>query len=196
MFTDFVIPGNNEKEFISMAEKLGYHNLIFLYPFNKATKKTNAVIISKKDLSCGLDSRLVVVKAIDENRAFFNSKKVDIIYGLEKISGKDYLHHKASGMNQVLSKLAKQNNISVGFSISMILDAAKHKKHIIMSRISQNIRFCRKYNVDMITASFASHPYQMRAPKDLISLMQDLGMTGSEARNSLQSTKFKKGLNK
>jgi len=30
---DIVIPNNNEEEFIKMAEKLGYKELLFLYNF-------------------------------------------------------------------------------------------------------------------------------------------------------------------
>ena len=36
---DIVIPNNNEKEFVSIAEKLGYKTLCFLYNFDKYLEK-------------------------------------------------------------------------------------------------------------------------------------------------------------
>ena len=43
---DIVIPNNNEKEFIQIAEKLGYKELIFLYNYNDFQNKKE--IESKK----------------------------------------------------------------------------------------------------------------------------------------------------
>lgn len=202
MFADIVIPDGNEKEFIDMAKRLGYSSLVFAYPFgskisdikdnikdNIKDRKINvtyAILIEKKHLAKVQSIKgLVIAKAEADNRAFFESKKIDIIYGLEQASRKDYIHHRGSGMNQVLAKLAKQNKKSIAFSFSMLLK----RKAEIMARIGQNIRLCRKYDVCMVIASFAKKPYDMRSPHDLIALMQSLGMEGGEAKKALE--KFK-----
>ena len=45
----------------------------------------------------------------------------------------------------------------------------------------QNIRFCRKFKVPMIVASFAKTPFEMRAPFELKAFFEVLGMTSKES---------------
>ena len=201
MFCDIVLPDGNEAEFIEIAEKLGYTHLVFAYPFSKKgypktkdsklTIITAAVVETKNINKARTEKDIVIAKAGEQNRPVFESKFVDIIYGLECVSKKDYIHHKASGMNQVLAKYAQKNKISIAFQFSMLLKSKGVKRAAIMARISQNIKICRKYKVHMITASFAKKPFDMRGPRDMIALMQDLGMTGSEAKISIQKPKPK-----
>ena len=49
MFTDIVFPKNNEAEFISIAKKLGYSKLCFIYNDLEKIKKT----------SIGKDARII-----------------------------------------------------------------------------------------------------------------------------------------
>ncbi len=207
MFCDIVIPNGNEADFIEMAKRLGYSSLIFVYPFMAKKQKVENNLDGMQDKSVKLirvfsignsnlnnarkTEGLKIVKAGEKNRQFFESKDINIIYGLEEVSQKDYIHHKASGMNQVLAKLARRNNISVAFSFSMLLKRKGMKKSAIMSRIMQNIKLCRKYKVSMITASFADNPYKLRYPRDMMALMQSLGMEGGEAKESLKRIKLK-----
>ena len=201
MFCDIVLPDRNEKEFIEIAEKLGYTHIIFAYPFNKKgypsigdsnIKTIPAAILETKNVNkARTEKEIVIAQAGEQNRPVFESRYIDIIYGLECVSKKDFIHHKASGMNQVLGKFAQKNKIAIAFSFSMLLKSKGVKRAAIMARISQNIRICRKYNLHMITASFAKDPYSMRAPRDMMALMEDLGMTGSEAKSSMQQPKSK-----
>src|SRR3989344_8241198 len=88
----------------------------------------------------------------------FRRKGLDFIYGLEKISEKDSLHQRASGLNQVYCKLAVKHKIAVAFNLSDILKAKN--KAVILGRIMQNIRLCRKYKVKMIIISLAEDKYE------------------------------------
>lgn len=117
------------------------------------------------------------------NRNFFESKKTDIITSLETSLTKDKTHFKYSGLNHVLCELAKKNNIAIAFNFNDILNA--RKQYIILGRIRQNIMLCRKYKVPMIIVSFANTSFEMRNPKDFISLGISLGMTPIEAKNAV-----------
>ena len=117
------------------------------------------------------------------NRNFFESKKTEIITSLETSLTKDKTHFKDSGLNHVLCKLAKKNNIAIAFNFNNILNAKK--QYIILGRIRQNIMLCRKYKIPMIIVSFANTPFEMRNPKDFISLGISLGMTPIEAKNAV-----------
>ena len=120
-------------------------------------------------------------------RKFFEDKKVDIILSPEKGSTKDNLHFRNAGLNQVLCKLAKKNNIALGFSFNEILNASNLQD--VLGRMKQNVKLCRKYKVKMVFASFAKDKFEMRGAYDLLSFARILGMEPGEAKQALN---FKK----
>ena len=196
---DVVFPDGNESDFIRMAERLGYNSLCFVYDFNKDLKSIKERILKEqtkvklyfglltdaKDVSKAKKiAELVLVKSAGYDQAVFERVRPDIVYDLELFAGKDPMHFRASGLNQVLCKFAAKNKVIAGFSFSSILNA--NNRVLVLGRIMQNIRFCRKYKVDTCFASFASMPYEMRAAHDLISFLIVLGMHAEKAKKSLE----------
>ncbi len=188
---DVVFPEGNEKEFISMASRLGYNGLCFVYgSADDLIKSKEKLKKSKLKLFFGLKQKsknkcydLVAAKASGKSREMLERKEVDIVYDFENSLKADYIHHRASGLNQVLCKIARENNVAVGFSVSSILNSKQ--KPLLLGRIKQNIRLCRKYKVKMVIASFSSKPYELRAVHDLVSLFCLLGTHPSEAKKAL-----------
>ena len=117
------------------------------------------------------------------NRNAVENNKVDILVNAEKSENKDLLHYRNSGLNQVLCKLANQNNVAIGFSFSEILRSKE--RSVLIGRIMQNIKLCGKYNVRMVFATFAKNKYEMRDARDLIGFCRVLKMTGKEAKEAL-----------
>ncbi len=62
---------------------------------------------------------------------------------------KDFQKQRNSGLNQVLAKIAKKNNIVVGINLDEILEAKGEKKKEILARIKQNIKLCNKNKLNM-----------------------------------------------
>jgi len=196
---DIVIPNNNEKEFVSIAEKLDYKALCFLYNFDEYLEKKDIEIKNKKiKIQKGIladpenidriknklkDKVFIAIKSSENNREIIEASKTNLIFSFEENNKRDFMHQRASGLNQILCKLAEQNNVAIGFSLSSILDSKN--KHIILGRIMQNIKLCRKYKVKTIIASFSQNPLEMRSPHDTISLFETLGMHPKEAKDSL-----------
>ena len=182
---DIVIPTNNEEEFIVMAEKLGYTGLCFLYDFNDYMNKQFENKKIKIDIGVLGDKRnidkikrknekiFVVVKSSNNDKEIMERSKADMIFSFEDTLRKDFIHQRASGLNHILCKLAKENNVIVGFSLSSILGA--EDKHLILGRIRQNIKLCRKFKVKTMIASFAREPFEMRNAHDVMSLFKILG---------------------
>ncbi|MFH1438998.1 MAG: RNase P subunit p30 family protein [Candidatus Woesearchaeota archaeon] len=184
---DIVIPNKNEKQFIEIAEKLGYKELCFLYGIKDFKDKSNEKYDTKLDISFGIiclpkechkakeQSKLVVVKADDEVRQTIERYKPNIIYDFENIPSiiHDFLHHRNSGMNHVLAKLCAKNKISVGFSFSSVLNGNRTK---LLGRIEQNIKLCKKAKCSIVIGSFTSDPYEMRNMKDIIGLFKGIGL--------------------
>lgn len=206
MYVDIVFPENNEKKFIELALKLGYDGLCFVYEFKTKTsfvlqaekieklkQKTELVLFigaltkSKHTSSARPLSDLVIVSASSqkENRYVLEKPRADLLFGLELEPKNDSMHHKNSGLNQVLCALATKNRTMIGYPLSILMEKKDMLRTIYMGRASQNIKFCRKYKCEVVIASFAHAPFEMRAPTDLESLGVVLGMHPKEAKSSL-----------
>jgi len=186
---DIVIPNKNEEEFILMAEKLGYSGLCFLYnfedyindkKFNKNKIKVyNGVLAGNKDMNKIKDKKVfVAVKSSNNDRDVIEKSKANIIFSFEDNTRKDFIHQRASGLNHILCKLVKENNVMIGFSLNLILNAENKAK--VIGRMAQNIKLCNKFKVKTIIASFAMKPFEMRSTHDMISLFESLGLKTPE----------------
>ena len=189
---DIVFPNGNEKEFLEIARKLGLE-LIFVYPLAKYKKiegmKTGIRAANKKEIEKARRlSELVVIKSKEEeDRYYLEKSKVDLVFDFELSPKEDFLHGRRSGLNHILTRIAKEKNKIIGFSFSSILNS-KNKARL-MGRIMQNIRICRKAKVKMAVCSFASSPYELRSRHDLKAFFICLGMHPKEAQESVERFK-------
>jgi len=206
MFIDLILPKNNEKEFIEIAGRLSIDGICFIYNFknkndffqnqekiNKLQEKTKlklftGLIADSKNISNAKKlAKLVIYKSTGNDRHAIEKSKANIVFDLGTIAARDSMHHRNSGLNQVLCKLANKNNIMMGFSFSSILNTEGIIRSQILGRMMQNIKLCRKYKVKIIVASFAEKPYDMRPNHDLKSVFISLGMHPKEAKDSLEN---------
>ena len=189
---DFVMPNNNEDEFIAIAEKLGYKSIYFLYSLddylNKQKKleeidnkiKIHRGILADKKTIYKIENNLkgkdvfIAIKSSIKDKEIIEKSKIDMVFSFEESSRKDFIHQRASGVNHILCKSAKENNVIIGFSVKSILDA--ENKHEILGRMMQNIKLCKKFEVKIAIASFAENPFEMRGIHDLASLFSKLGV--------------------
>ncbi|VVB80885.1 Ribonuclease P protein component 3 [uncultured archaeon] len=173
---DIVFPNKNEQEFVEMAKKLGIQELIFVYKDRKDfCTGTNALLVEPKDVRKTHDKKTMAICAASREAI---EREADIVYGFELLEIREHTHYRASGMNQVLCKLAADKKVKIGFSFSSILNSYGQKRAILMGRMAQNIMFCQKYKTPMKMASFATNPYEMRAEAELKAFFRQLGWTG------------------
>ena len=176
---DIIFPNKNEKEFLEIAEKLNKKELYLIYPYKKNIQNYKKIIDSLKQttkikLKLGLISTpntitkaknacdFVIVESSEQNQHVLEKQKPNLIFDLEQTGRKDRMHYRSSGMNQVLCKIAVKNKITIAFSFSTLLNSPKQKRIQILGRMMQNIRFCKKYKVNALFASFAKTPFEMR----------------------------------
>jgi len=173
---DIVFPKNNEEEFLKIAKELGIKQVLFLYKKGKFwTGKLH-------------NKTIIVAKAEKNSRELIEKSPAEIIFGLEEASPADFMHHRASGLNQIVCKAIKKKKKIVAFSFSSLLTA---KRSQIMGKMQQNFRLCKKYNLPVIIASFAAYPYTMRKSADLKALFLSLGMHPGMAKSAFQLLKAK-----
>lgn len=203
MFVDYVFPSENEEKFIGLAPKLGYSGLCFIYQYDKniikyeekikkLQKKTKlnisyGFIVSLRDINkIKKTKNLVFIKGSDKNRFVVEQKRADVLFSLEEQNREDFMHHRASGLNHVLCGLASKNKVVIGFSFNMLLKNKK-KLYVILGRLIQNRRLCRKYKIKTLIGSFAEKPFEMRNVKDIMGLFVMIGMYEDDIKKSLTS---------
>ena len=135
-----------------------------------------------------------IIEAVSEekNRKAVENKQVDILVAPERAGKKDRFTQRDSGLNHVLCALAKQNDVAIGFSFSDLLNSSH--RSMLLGRMLQNVRLCRKYKVRMVVASFAKDPKEMRSAYDLLAFGQVLGMTPKEAKQALSFQKKRRAI--
>src|SRR3989344_1950179 len=112
------------------------------------------------------------------NRKILETKKNCTLIGIEKNKSKDFMKYRNSGLNQVLCKLAKKNNISIGISFNDILNS---KNRIdLLGKIMFNIKLCRKYKVKIILCNSTKNEKEIRNEKDLRAFALTLGISPKE----------------
>src|SRR3989344_2537675 len=201
---DIVLPKNNEDKFISIAEKLGYRELLFLYSFEEYIEKQKTPIknakikiiygilaneknIQKVNNKFKGKNVFVAIKSQVSSREIIEKSQANLLFSLEEHGRKDFMHQRGSGLDHILAKLAYDKNVSIGFSLNSIINSKN--KGIIIGRMMQNIMLCRKYKVKTVIASFAETPFGMRNPYDVMSLFSSLGMR-QEDINAFMQIKF------
>ncbi|MBU1198453.1 MAG: hypothetical protein KKF46_08090 [Nanoarchaeota archaeon] len=170
MKIDIVIPKNNEQEILDMAIQLGFKELIFLY-----TDLNKKPLVLKSDkiklYTAGLAMQTKDVDKAGKNydfvfgpaqRAFFENKKIKYLVNAETDEKKDFLYQKRAGLDDVMCRLAKEKNQIIVFNMQIIAE-----KPLVLARMVQNAKLCRKYKVDFLAASFATSPLEMRSPIDI-----------------------------
>lgn len=210
MITDFVIPKNNEFKFVKVAKSLGFQKIVFCYLYDKkVTRESISLKLEKvkeemlhEKMSINLGFAILVKDKKDINKAkkitnyvIFNSipsvdlravldqYKPSIVTNLE-FQKFDFVHHRASGINQVIGKILNSNNTLVSLSIPLLF-STKYKAEVL-GRMSQNIFLARKFNFEIKSFSFANTPIKMKAHKNMVSLISTLGATVKDAKNSFE----------
>ncbi|MFH1637540.1 MAG: RNase P subunit p30 family protein [Candidatus Woesearchaeota archaeon] len=128
---------------------------------------------------------LVIVQGMENNRSIVENRHVDILLDPDKFCRKDKLHHRSSGLDDVICKFAKRKNIAVGFSFSSFLYVEDIS--VKLGRLMQNIRFCRKFKVKMVIGSFASNSQELRGMEDMAAFFRVAGMTPKEVKDAFNA---------
>ncbi len=182
---DICLPNNNEEEFILMAKKLAIPSLLFLYEFkdrksfeSKKQKKYDfdiitGLLVNEKNFQ---KARGLTPYTFAKNpaRDLVESGVVTYFYDFEDQNQRDFLHHRNSGLNQVLCKIIKEKQKNLLFSYNLLLNTKNPP--VILGRMMQNAKFAKKYKLKTQIASFAATPYELRAKKEKQALSKTIGL--------------------
>jgi len=84
---------------------------------------------------------------------------------LSQSGRKDRLKQRNSGLNQVVAKIAKKKNISIGINLDEIIDSNAKTKAEILGRVKQNVKLCNKNKLKMkfISQKYKKDSYDLKA---------------------------------
>lgn len=114
-------------------------------------------------------SSIFVLGMNDEiNRVALEHKKVKALVSPEYHRAKDFLHYRNSGLNQVLCKIARDNDKMIIENLNDLrLERKEVSRALILGRMIQNARLCKKYYVPFIVGDFVESEKELVSSYDL-----------------------------
>jgi len=95
------------------------------------------------------NEKIGFVSGDDElNRKILEKEKIDFLVILQA-NRKDKLKQRDSGFNNVLAKIAKKNNVTIGICLDEIVCSCAKLKSDILARVKQNVMLCAKNKLNM-----------------------------------------------
>ena len=129
---------------------------------------------ARKKIKENKDSEIIFSSDDDElNRKILEKGKIKILL-LNQKDRKDFQKQRNSGLNHVLAKIAKKNNIEIGINLDEIISSKGKVKSEILARGRQNIFLCNKNKINM--KFIAQDKKNERDLTDLKALGLTLGM--------------------
>jgi len=121
------------------------------------------------------DADVLVFKDGDAelNRKAAGDSRVDII--LHPENGR-----KDSGIDHVIAEEAAENSVAIGLDLKQLEASSKTRSHIL-KHWRKNLMLCDKFDTPYIITSGAEEKYELRAPRDLASVIDSLGYNGKKA---------------
>ena len=129
------------------------------------------------------EEKEIVVQAQDNefNRKILEIKEVDILLSPELHDRKEHLKQRESGLNEVLCKLATKNNIRIGIDLNQIIQKPAKEKAILLSRIMQNIKLCKRTKTQIIIL-----PGKKYKKQNILSLLLTLKSSTFQAKKAIK----------
>jgi ribonuclease P/MRP protein subunit RPP1 len=107
------------------------------------------------------------------NRKATEDGRIDILLHPEK-------GRRDSGMDKVVAQNAASHNVAIGFDFRRLQTDPKEQMHVL-SHWRKNLRLCEKHDTPYLVTTTAEKPVQLRAPRDLKSVLDSLGYRGGAA---------------
>ncbi len=112
------------------------------------------------------------------NRAAVEAKEVDILTHPE--------HGRYDcGMNHVMAKLAKKNNVAIEINFREMLTSTKKTRSRILAGMRENIALAKKYKMPIILCSGAISHWELRDPLCMSSMAEQLDLTLKQAKEAV-----------
>ncbi len=141
---------------------------------NQIIIQENTFEKARNKININKNKKIIFSSNDDELNAKVLEKLPINILLINQSSRKDFQKQRNSGFNQVMAKLAKKNNTTIGINLDEIIESEQKQKAEILARIKQNIKLCNKNKIKM--KFIAQKKSNQRNIYDIKSLGLILGM--------------------
>lgn len=114
------------------------------------------------------------------NRTSLENIQIDVL-------SKPYLKRYDSGLNHVLAKEAKDNNVAIEIVFSDILKSYLAHRSKILANLRDIYKLYRKYDFPLILSSGAESVFDLRTVKDFEAVFTQSGLNDLEVKNSFKT---------
>jgi ribonuclease P/MRP protein subunit RPP1 len=166
------LPGLRKK-----AEDLKGENIDIALGVRLEPKRVNEVPKHARKVRRSVELVAVVGGDPEINRAALETPEVDILLSPWSEAG--------SGMNHVLARLGKKNNVAVCFGFNELVYSYKNTRARLLSGIEEAAKIVRKFNCPFILSSTAAAPWDMRSASELVSFGRTIGLRDPEIKRGL-----------
>ena len=115
------------------------------------------------------------------NRTSLENIQIDVL-------SKPYLKRYDSGLNHVLAKEAKDNNVAVELVFSDVLKSYLTHRSKVLANFRDIYKLHRKYDFPLILSSGAESVFDLRTVKDFQTVFTQSGLSQLEVKNSFKTS--------
>ncbi len=129
---------------------------------------------------------IVMVKGVAEydiNKKVLEKMAVDVFFPY--VIGKDFMHWRNSGLNNVLVDIMARKGVALGLDFSFFKQNNDTDIIKMLGRIIQNIKFCNKRDCDSCVTFFPSKADDFKNVFDVRSLISVLGVKTKKLNSTL-----------
>ena len=110
------------------------------------------------------------------NRAVCENHRIDVL-------SRPYYKRRDSGMNHVLAKEAKRNNVTIELCFRDILNNHLRYRANVISSFKEILKFHRKFKFPLILTTDSKSIYDVRSTRDVVSFFKSIGFSNEEIYN-------------
>jgi len=150
------------------------------YLIDSSENEARKIIASLKDKK--FKGKIAILGDDDAfNRRAIETLKIDYLVSPERGDKKDTLKQRASGLNHVVAKLAKERGVEIIIDLGELSGMKGKQKALRIERIIQNIKICRKASCKIKIANLASETKDLVDEKGRRAIGFSFGMSSSQA---------------
>ncbi|MEM0243556.1 MAG: RNase P subunit p30 family protein [Candidatus Aenigmatarchaeota archaeon] len=192
------------EEIVKTAKELGYKGIGFISYLLKKEEE-NILIAEIKRVSSQFNFEIFFGYEATNRKEVFHllkrRKEIDLILvrggkiemnrvavenrGIDILTHPDF-ERKDCGVNHVIAKFAKENEVAIEINFREVLNSEKVKRSQVLKNHNQIINLYKKFKFPLTISSGSLSHWQIKDPKVLISYLVTLGLEIHEAKKILK----------
>ena len=189
---------NTIQEIADFAKKLGYAGIIINDDFEslekiEQLKEEISQVETDLEIYPGTTIRMENVKNISDFKNILSKVREKVL--IVTVAGGDYRINRAacedpridilthpelgrtdSGLDEPILKSASVNNVVIEINFREILNSFRKPRSYILNHVAANIRLCDHFRIPMIISSDAKSAWELRPPREMVSMANSLGL--------------------